>query len=237
MGDHAEMKWFWISLSLVAGCSAACCAGDYTVTRSVTIQSQRPIWLLICEMGLGVLDVRSGSDSFLSLVEKEAIGRPVSTRLSIDGRPAPGIGGLAQAAWRLGAFVLWDADGTVERTTYATVRGHSVFVRERILNGRVWLRVVVGPPLGDPRVRYAVLELTGAENGNRTRIQLSCSAVINLPGNRCRLVRRISRRIADREAGAELAARVNDLLRAGSGYTYAGRERLIHTFLRETCHQ
>jgi hypothetical protein len=258
--------------SLVVGiCLAATCdsrACDYTVTRGTAIESQRPIWLLILEAGVGAIngarlwkgDEASSKQKIQTLVSG---GQNVSTALHIDGSPAPGIRGVARAAWRLGAFVVWNADGTIERRTRATVRGHSVTIDDRVENGRVWVRVVIGPPLGDPRVRCAILELTADERSdmagwnrgpfggagvtasssalrNRARIQLSCSAQIDLPGDRCRLVRRIATRIAEREAGPELTGRVLGLADAGRLAVLAGRSEMteiVSRYIERMCNQ
>lgn len=227
--------------SLLAGlCLAATCdsrASDCAVTRGTTIESQRPIWLLVVQTGLGVLNGRDqrARDGWL-----EGVGS-VDTALRIDGRPAPGIGGVASAAWRLVGFVVWNADGTIERRTRATVRGHSVTIDDHVENGRVWVRVVIGPPLGDRRVRCAVLELEATESEcwattadrirvpslrGRTRIQLSCAAQIDLPGDRCRLVRRVATRIAEREAGPELTGRVRTLELAGRAAVQQGEDAM-----------
>lgn len=242
---------------LLAVMSDYASGGDYTVTRSTRIESQRPIWLLLAEAGMGVVN---GRDQRSRTGWLEEVGS-VDTTLSIDGQPAPGLGGMARAAWRLGAFVFWNADGTIERRTRATVRGHSVTIDDRVENGRVWVRVVIGPPLGDPRVRCAILELTADERSdmagwnrgpfggagvtasssalrNRARIQLSCSAQIDPPGDRCRLVRHIATRIAEREAGPELSGRVRDLESAGREAVQRGDDaipKIVARFIEEIC--
>lgn len=234
----------YMLVSLLAGiCLAATCdsrACDYTVTRSTAIESQRPIWLLVVDAGMGVIHGSSfGSDSSLHAAIRTA--GDVRTTLTIDERPAPGIGGVASAAWRLVGFVVWNADGTIERRTRATVRGHSVTIDDHVENGRVWVRVVIGPPLGDRRVRCAVLELEATESEcwattadrirvpslrGRTRIQLSCAAQIDLPGDRCRLIRRVATRIAEREAGPELTGRVRTLELAGRAAVQQGEDAM-----------
>lgn len=250
-----NMLWalFGLTVGYVAGQYDAL-GGDYVVTRGTTIESERPIGLLIAEAGLGVLngrDERDGSGTALGALEGASIA---STRLAVDGREQPGRTSVL-AAWRLIGFLVWDADGSVERCTTAIVRGHPVRIRDAVSNGRVAVEVVVGPPLGDPRVRCAVLTLTAVEVGNAnserscgrglawlgagTRIQLSCSAIIDLPGDRCRLVRRLATRIADRDAGPELRSRVDGLAVAGREEVLAGRGRLtdsvIVRFINEVC--
>lgn len=262
-------------------------AGDYTVTRGTTITSERPIWLLVVEMGMGVLNANSNAGRIGTLVANEEI--PFSSRLRIDGRPAlaaernpdtgaPGgwadrdrtvgsarvhttaltVDGQEQrgptsflAAWRLLGFILWDADGSISRTTTATIRGHAVRITDVVSNGRVVATCVIGPPLGDPRVRQAVLELEATEDDTLRRdgsveslatratvIRLDCSAKIRLPGDRCGLVRRISVRIAERDGGAELSDRVRGLERAGRRAALAGRaeiDAVIDEFIRRCC--
>lgn len=217
-------------------CSVSRQGRDYTVTRGTTIESQRPIWLLVTEAGWGVVN---GRDQRSRTGWLEEVGS-VDTTLSIDGQPAPGIGGVASAAWRLGAFVVWNADGRIERRTRATVRGHSVTIDDSVANGRIWMRVVIGPPLGDRRVRYAVLELEATENDgitlggmalqllrdrrwwdSRTRIQVTCSAVLDLPF-RCRFVRRV----AERNAGGPLRERCLQLADAGRSAVNAGHDAM-----------
>lgn len=243
--------------SLLAGiCLAATCdsrASDCAVIRGTTIESQRPIWLLVAEAGLGVLNGRDqrARDGWL-----EGVGS-VDTALRIDGRPAPGIGGMARAAWRLVGFLVWDGKGEIERRTVASVNGHVVNIHDTVENGRVWVRVTVGPPLGDPRVRCAILELEATEDvgitlggtsmfvfrdrrwwDSRTRIQVTCAAVIDLPGDRCRLVRRIATRIAEREAGPELSGRVRDLESAGREAVQRGDDampKIVARFIEEIC--
>jgi hypothetical protein len=251
--------------SLLAGiCLAATCdsrASDCAVTRGTTIESQRPIWLLVVQTGLGVLNGRDLDTGRIAGLRSQISDLAIASTLSIDGRPAPGIGGVASAAWRLVGFVVWNADGTIERRTRATVRGHSVTIDDHVENGRVWVRVVIGPPLGDPRVRCAILELTADERSdmagwnrgpfggagvtasssalrNRARIQLSCSAQIDLPGDRCRLVRRIATRIAEREAGPELSGRVRDLESSGRAAVQRGEDampEIVARFIDEVC--
>lgn len=177
---------------------------DYVVARSVTIRSDWSIAALIFQAGTGVLDGSPfGRDSSLHAAVGSAYG--IRTELSVDGVTQSGPTS-PQAVWRLLGFVLWDGGGTIERTTTATVNRHYVVIRDRVENGRVWVQVVVGPPLGDPRVRCAVLELETQESGVRsfgsvleriaaslglvrsdntnarqTRIRLFCSAIIDLP--------------------------------------------------------
>lgn len=239
---------------LLAVTSDYASGGDYTVTRSTAIESQRPIWLLVTEAGLGVIDGLRTSPAGATrrpLLDSEL--SDLSSSLRIDGSPAPGIGGVASAGWRLLGFLLWDASGRIERITDLQFRGRSVRIVDAVSNGRVWVRVVVGPPLGDPRVRYAVLELSAVETNsagrtklpivrawtNRTQIRLGCSATIDLPGDRCRIVRRLAQRIADREAGPELSSRVIGLATAGRAAVLDGRGRLtdsvVAEFLERTC--
>lgn len=229
---------------LLAVTSDYASGGDYTVTRSTAIESQRPIWLLVTEAGLGVIDGLRTSPAGATrrpLLDSEL--SDLSSSLRIDGSPAPGIGGVASAVWRLVGFVVWNADGRIERVTDLQFRGRSVRIVDAVSNGRVWVRVVVGPPLGDPRVRFAVLQLEAVENAERffpfeherfsatTRIDVSCSAVIDLPG-RCRIVRRLAQRIADREAGPELS-RVIGLATAGRAAVLDGRGRLTDSVVAE----
>lgn len=233
----------WLIASLLAGivlsvtCDSRACE-DYTVARGTAISSERPIAWLILEAGMGVLNGNRGRHIDTARLAV------ISTSLAIDGDPASGPRGMARAGWRLLGFILWDADGRIERTTTATVRGHAVRISDRIENGRVWLRVVVGPPLGDRRVQYAVLTLEAREHGptladrnctNRTRINLSCSAAIDLPGDRCRLVRRIAVRAAEREAGPELSGRCAAIRNAGQRAVLRGRAAMIEAFLERTC--
>jgi hypothetical protein len=230
---------------------AICCLGsDYAVTRGTRIQSERPIWLLTLEAGLGV--IRGTSErNMLERIDGREIGVD-STSLRVDGREQRGPTS-AIAAWRLIGFVLWDGTGSIERTTTATVLGHRVLISDRIENGRVRVCVTIGPPLGDPRVEAAVLTLEATEDatttildgwagwgvGNSgTRIRLLCSADLDLPGDRCRLVRRIAVRIAERDGGAELADRVRGLERVGRGAVLAGRTEInaiVGEFIRRVC--
>ena len=242
--------------------------GDYTVTRGTTIASERPIWLLVVEAGLGVIHGGSvRSDSSLHAAIRTA--DDVRTTFTIDGQPAPGIRGVARAVWRLVGFVVWNADGRIERITDLEYRGRSVRIVDAVEDGRVWVRVTVGPPLGDPRVRCAVLELEAtdagihiegiaqngtthtlgwpvaaglADSGRRhsgATIRLTCSAVIDLPGDRCGLIRRIAERVAKREAGTELTSRVHGLAEAGRLAVLDGRGRLtdsvVAEFLERVC--
>jgi hypothetical protein len=166
---------------------------------------------------------------------------------------------MASAAWRLVGFLVWDADGRIERVTDFQFRGRSVRIVDAVSNGRVWVRVVVGPPLGDPRVRYAVLELEAVENGSvhvrgrhdGTTIVLSCSAVIDLPGDgrRERVHARrerwgcdrptLSERIAADEARPELDDRVDDFTVSWRAAVLSGRGRfadsVVGDFLERTC--
>lgn len=239
---------------LLAVTSDYASGGDYTVTRTTTIQSQRPIWLLVTEAGLGVIDGLRTSPAGATrrpLLDSEL--SDLSSSLRIDGSPAPGIGGVASAVWRLVGFVVWNADGRIERVTNLEFRGRSVRIVDAVEDGRVWVRVTVGPPLGDPRVRYAVLELeandveTGIRDGWAGRlvgtagstIRLRCSAIIDLPGDRCGLIRRIAERVAKREAGPELSSRVIGLATAGRAAVLDGRGRLtdavVAEFLETVC--
>lgn len=329
-----------ISLSLIAGCCAACSASEYTVARSATIESQRPIWLLILETGLGVLDEGNRRGASLDQLASEGRTGRISTSLRIDGRQmldsqlpvaqatlgievslasdsvwakpetgprsrigtAESVGRVAGeitafavkagmgvlsgsnkdgrleildgarllqttlwvdgrqqeyrtsafAVWRLAGFILWDAEGSVERVTVGQYRGRSVRIVDGASNGRVWVRVTVGPPLGGRRVKQARLTLEASEyelsqlrgsDANRllgTTVRLSCAIDIDAPG--CRL----ARRICERKAGPELSSRVETLAAKGRGlalagrrdadaFTIAGRERLIETFLKDTC--
>jgi hypothetical protein len=253
--------------TLCLGRSASRQERDYTVTRSTTIDSQRPIWLLVVQAGLGVLNASEHMGVRLSGVGtgKGIAGETIETTLRIDGQPAPGIRGVARAAWRLAGFVVWDEAGRIERVTTISVHGHVVHIYDRVSNGSVRVRVVVGPPLGDPLVRCAVLELeaddveTGIRDGWAGRlvgtagstIRLRCSAIIDLPGDRRRdrvHTRRerwgcdrptLSERIADREAGPELSSRVIGLATAGRAAVLDGRGRLtdsvVAEFLERTC--
>ena len=224
---------------LLAVTSDYASGSDYTVTRTTTIQSQRPIGLLALELGWGVLNGRDSTDGIR--LNGVAID---STTLSIDGRPAPGIGGVASAVWRLVGFVVWDEAGRIERVTDLQFRGRSVRIVDAVEDGRVWVRVTVGPPLGDPRVRCAVLELSVVEDDEHgallarwlradTTLRLSCSAVIDLPGDLCRLVRRLAQRIAERDGGPELRGRVDGLAAAGRNAVMAGRGRLVDSVVAE----
>lgn len=204
---------------------------DYTVTRGTTIASERPIWLLTVEMGIGAIsDVSSFGQRGLRI---DGCGVR-STSLIIDGTPETGIGGMARAAGRLISFIVWNADGTIERRTRATVRGHSVTIDDHVENGRVWVRVVIGPPLGDRRVRCAVLELKANEDDRHdTSIALSCSAVLDLPF-RCRFVRRV----AERSAGGPLREQCEELALAGRSAVNAGHDALaeiVRRFIAEVC--
>jgi len=253
---------------LLAVMSDYASGSDYTVTRGTTISSERPIGLLIAEAGLGVLNGRDATNGIR--FDGVAIG---GTTLRIDGQPAPGIGGVASAVWRLVCFVIWDEAGTIERVTNLEFRGRSVRIVDAVEDGRVWVRVTVGPPLGDPRVRCAVLELEANEHdkfictrsyaarrkgglpdwpamaawlrswglrvGEETVVRITCSAVIDLPGDRCGLIRRIAERVAKREAGPELTSRVRGLAEAGRLAVLAGRGRLtdsvVAEFLERVC--
>lgn len=173
----------------------------------------------------------------------------VDTTLCVDGLPTPGIGGMARAVWRLVGFVLWDEAGSIERITDLQFRGRSVRIVDSVFDGRVRVVVTVGPPLGDPSVRCAVLELKATENEQHrnseqrldaagTTITLRCSARIDLPGDRCRLVRRIAERVADREAGTELTSRVRGLAQSGRMAVLDGRgqiDSVIGEFLERVC--
>lgn len=249
----ALFVWLAVVLLLAVACGNSS-GDDYTVTRGTVIESQRPIWLLVLEAGLGVLnDEPSLAGMGRSIVADE-------TTLRIDGRPAPGIGGMVSAAWRLVGFVVWDEAGRIERRTRATVRGHSVTIDDRVENGRVWGRVTVGPPLGDPRVRYAMLEVaadetdqgqisirraltdyaggSGAAWTGHTRIRLVCSASIDLPADcrrafaHARLQRAgrdralLSERVSEREAGPELESRVGGIAEAGIAAVRDGRSEV-----------
>ena len=169
--------------------------------------------------------------------------RSATTTISVDGREQSGRTSFL-AAWRLIGFILWDAEGTIERTTTATVRGHSVRIVDTVTNGRVWVRVTIGPPLGDKRVKCAVLTLEATDDGHAfrrtadTKIRIACAAHIDLPGDRCRLVRRIASRVAEKEAGPELSSRVNGLADAGRRAVLAGRAampEIVTRFVEEVC--
>jgi len=230
-------------LSLLAGICLSCTcdarAWDYVASRGTTITSERPIAVLALEAITGVVHERNQRNGAGWM---EEVGR-VDTSLTIDGQPVARLGILASLR-RLAGFVLWDEAGTIERTTTATVRGHSVRVVDTVTNGRVRVRVVIGPPLGDPRVRCAVLTLEAKDDGHafrrntETRISLQCSAIIDLPGDRCRLVRRIAVRVAEREAGPELSERVQTLADTGRRAVLAGRSGLpeiVARFIKEAC--
>jgi hypothetical protein len=233
---------------------------DYTVTRSVRIDSERPIALLILEMGMGVLNGRDGTASLGSLVE--AGEAEIETQLSVDGKAQPGPSSV-RAAFRLLGFLLWDAAGSVERITDLEYRGRRVRVVDGASDGRVWTRVTIGPPLGDQRVRAARLVLTaeeneddrerlrmrGTEHGNTglaaagrwlrgTTIRLSCSADLDLPGDRCGIIRRFAERAARERAGPELNSRINGLADTGRQAVLAGRSEIdavVAKFIREVC--
>jgi hypothetical protein len=294
------IRWLLIGLSLIAGCCAACSAGevrcgvntaerrcgemrlagtvqlrtvngsmertkkfrsgretghgkcvvesaedDYTVTRGTAIESERSIAWLILEAGMGAIHGDGlRSDSFRSDLAEEIAGSQLETRLAVDGQQQPGRTSFL-AAWRLLGFILWDAPGSVERVTTGAYRGHAVRIIDGASNGRVWVRVSVGPPLGDPRVKRARLTLEATDGladlhwrslgavGGGTRIRLSCSADLDIPN--CRIIRRI----AERQAGPELSGRVTRLRSAGERAARAGRERLtdsvVAEFLREVC--
>jgi hypothetical protein len=260
IGDWYE-RWrpiwlaFFIVCSILTMLVRLARGSDYVVTRSVQIDSERPIARLILEMGTGVLDGRDGTGSLGSLVE--AGEAEIETRLWVDGRQQAGRTSFL-AAWRLIGFVLWDADGTVERVTTLEYRGRRVRIVDGASDGRVWVRVTIGPPLGDPRVRQARLTLIAEENehGNvgplgsrgtnvaglsahgRTGIELACSAVLDLPADsrRERVHSRrqrwgcdspaLSERIANREAGPELSSRVNGLADTGRRAVLAGRGQI-----------
>lgn len=229
----------WMLASLVAGiCLAATCdsrAGDYTVSRGTSIESQRPIAVLALEAMMGV--IHGGNETAGGLAGKEGRGvlGSAATELWVDGKRQRSFTSF-RAAYRLVGIILWDASGRIERVTTATVRNHAVTITDYVVNGKLVVTVVVGPPLGDPRVRYAVLRLEAQERGHvanlhrrplgGTDIGLSCSAVLDLPGDRCCLVRRFARRVAEREAGPELAGRVRTLEAAGREAVAAGRAEL-----------
>jgi hypothetical protein len=232
-------------LSLLAGICLSCTcdarAWDYVASRGTTITSERPIAVLALEAITGVVHERNQRNGAGWM---EEVGR-VDTSLTIDGQPVARLGILASLR-RLAGFVLWDEAGTIERTTTATVRGHSVRVVDTVTNGRVRVRVVIGPPLGDKRVKYAVLTLEAKDDGHAFRrtaetwIWLACSAHIALPGDRCRLVRRIAVRAAERDAGPELSGRIRRLEAAGREAVKRGRAAIpaivtefIHTVTRD----
>lgn len=245
--------------------------GDYTVTRGTTIESQRPIWLLVVEAGMGVLNGRvateRAADSGITGGWADKIGTAGgvelhSTTLRVDGVEQPGRTSFL-AAWRLAGFLLWDADGRIERVTDLQFRGRQVRIVDAVSDGRVRVRVTIGPPLGDPRVRYAVLELEATDDEREdladlhgrplggTCIRISCSAVIDLPCDRRRErvhARRqrwgcdgptLSEGIAADEAGPELSGRVGGLAEAGRLAVLDGRGRLtdsvVAEFLERVC--
>jgi len=218
----------WMLLSLLAGICLSCTcdarAWDYVASRGTTITSERPIAVLALEAIVGGLHgSRDGRDK-LDIQNLE-------TELRVDGKVSR-LPVSLQAVRKLAGFAIKDAPGSVERTTTATVRGRSVRVVDAVANGRVRVRVVIGPPLGDPRVRCAVLTLEAKDDGHafrrntETRISLQCSAIIDLPGDRCRLVRRIAVRAAEREAGPELSGRIQTLADTGRRAILSGRSGL-----------
>jgi hypothetical protein len=228
------MRWTWILISLLAGLALACTcdarAWDYVASRRTTITSERPISVLALEAMAGVLYGPSGAGPLVETGKVQV--ETLQTTLRIDGQPVARLG-ILPSLRRIAGFVLWDEAGRIERTTTATVRGHSVRVVDTVTNGRVRVRVVIGPPLGDKRVKCAVLTLEVADDGHafrrvvaETRIWLSCSAHIDLPGDRCRLVRRIAVRAAEREAGPELSKRVGRLKDAGRAAVQRGRAQI-----------
>lgn len=232
------------------GCQTS--ESDYVVARSTAIQSDWSIAALVFQAGVGVLNGDSfGRDSSLHAAVGTASG--IRTELSVDGVTQSGPTSPL-AVWRLLGFVLWDADGRIERVTEGRYQGRFVRIVDALENGRVWVRVTVGPPLGDPRVRYAVLTLEANENGRfgdgPTTIDLSCSAVIGLPfyARRARVHARrqrwgcdrptFSEGIAQREAGAETAATIQQLESVGREAVASGRDRLtaiVHEFLLRKC--
>lgn len=253
--------------SLLAGiCLASTCearAWDYVAIRGTTITSERPISVLALEALTGVIhgfdrrpsicgiseskttitndEKRESSDGADAIAGRLDGVRVLESSLSIDGRPVARLG-ILPSLRRLAGFVLWDQAGRIERTTTATVRGRSVRITDAVTNGRVRVRVVIGPPLGDKRVKCAVLDLEVADDGRafrrtaETRIRIACSAHIELPGDRCRLVRRIASRAAEREAGPELCGRIQRLEDSGRLAVKRGRaaipaivEEFIHT--------
>lgn len=243
------MRWTWILTSLLAGLALACTcdarAWDYVACRGTTVTSERPIAVLALESLVGVIH---GYGLSGTTMVGEANVKGLQTSLTIDGQSVARLG-ILPSLRRLAGFVLWDQDGTIERVTTATVRGHAVRITDTVTNGRVWVRVTVGPPLGDPRVRCAVLDLSVVEDDEHgallarwlradTTLRLSCSAVIDLPG-RCQIVRRIAERVAQREAGPELRSRVRELAEAGRLAVLDGRGRLtdsvVAEFLERVC--
>lgn len=249
------MRALAASLLLLIG--TQCSALDYTVSRGTTIRSERPIALLVLEAGLGVIYERvwganEGSGSALATLAKADV-TGISTVCKVDGKPLERIG-VFRSLGKIIGFVLWDAPGKIERVTQCVVNRRHVSIRDRVENGRVHISVTVGPPLGDPRVRCAVLELEakdvlcerlcsdqarlGSNRNLGTRLSLSCAAVIDLPGDRCRLIRRIATKAAQQEAGPELSRRIARLRFVGEQTVGEGRKQLgpiIEAFLIEVC--
>ncbi len=223
---------WYILISLLAGICLSCTcdarAWEHVVIRGTTITSERPIAVLALEAIAGVLHDSTTAGESESFAGRLDGVRVLGSSLSIDGQPIARLGILASLR-RLVSFVLWDRAGAIERTTTATVRGRSVRIVDTITNGRVWVRVVIGPPLGDKRVKCAVLDLEVEDDGRafrrtaETRIRLACSAHIALPGDRCSLVRRIAVRAAEREAGPELSGRIQRLEDSGRMAVKRGR--------------
>lgn len=267
------MKWWLIVLSLIVGSLvASLCRADVTAWSTV-IESKRSIAWLIWEAGMGVLNATDGAktgnpEAALATLDGASV---TSTRLSVDGRPQSGRISVL-AAWRLLGFIFWDAPGSVERTTEGSYRGNAVRIVDGASNGRFWVRCTVGPPLCDRRVKQATLTLEANEDvvqrehladdvlqwlcsglalRSGTRIQLSCSAQIDLPcdARRERVHARrqrwgcdrpiLSERIASDEAGPILRERVDGLADAGRRAVVAGRQQLIDSvvakFLEDVC--
>jgi len=75
----------FVMLSVSIGSYAS--GSDYTVSRGVTIDSERPIALLVVEAGMGVLnDDGVRLDSLRAGVASEIAKSDLSTRLSVDGK-------------------------------------------------------------------------------------------------------------------------------------------------------
>jgi hypothetical protein len=231
-------------LSLLAGICLACTcdvrAWDYVASRGTTITSERPISVLALEAIAGVLHDSTTAGESESFAGRLDGVRVLGSSLSIDGTPVARIG-ILPSLRRLAGFVFWDQSGQIQRTTTATVRGRSVRITDSVTNGRVRVRVVIGPPLGDPRVRCAVLELEATDDGRafrrtaETRIWLACSVHLAIPGDRCRLVRRIAVRAAEREAGSKLSGRIQRLEDSGRMAVERGRAA-IPTIVAEFIH-
>ncbi len=217
----------------------ACHSDGHVVCRATTISSERSIAVLSLEAAWGIVHEYRAGQGFGLGSDVFGGGRIDGSTLTIDGEQTSGIGGVARTIWRLVGFIFWDASGRIERVTLGKFGGRSVRIVDAFENGRVWVSVTVGPPLGDRRVRCAVLELEATEHaqttrlGNSTSISVSCQAAIDLPFN-CRIVRRI----AERKAGPELSARVQTLRRAGEKAVRDGRQQIstiVRKFLEETC--